>query len=63
VTILDRRIVSRAYGRELLRALPPMRLEVFDRSPGVAAHDGLDNEGRSRTVEPHRQRGTVPQAS
>jgi hypothetical protein len=64
VTILDRRLVTRGYGRELLRSLPPMRLEVFGRSPSVAAHDGLDNEGRSRTVEPHRQRGTtVPQAS
>ena len=64
VTILDRRIVTRSYGRELLRSLPPMRLEVFGRSSSAAAHDGLDNEGRSGTVEPHRQRGTnVPQAA
>ena len=60
VTILDRRIVTRGYGRELLRSLPPMRLEVFGRARG----DGVDNEGRSRTVEPHRQRGTTePQAA
>jgi ATP-dependent DNA helicase DinG len=31
VTILDRRIVTRRYGRELLRSLPPMRLEVGGR--------------------------------
>ena len=29
VTILDRRIVMHTYGRELLRSLPPMRLEVW----------------------------------
>jgi ATP-dependent DNA helicase DinG len=64
VTILDRRMVTRSYGRELLRSLPPMRLEVFGRSPSAAADDGLDCEGRSRTVESHRQRGTaVPQAT
>jgi ATP-dependent DNA helicase DinG len=34
VTILDRRIVTRRYGRELLRSLPPMRLEVGDRLTG-----------------------------
>ncbi|HYE70942.1 MAG TPA: ATP-dependent DNA helicase DinG [Aquabacterium sp.] len=32
VTILDRRIVTRSYGRELLRSLPPMRLEVSGRT-------------------------------
>ncbi|WP_246099706.1 ATP-dependent DNA helicase DinG [Methylibium rhizosphaerae] len=64
VTILDRRIVTRTYGRELLRSLPPMRLQLFGRTRGVAAGDGLDSEGRSRTVEPHRQRGTsVPPAA
>jgi len=64
VTILDRRIVTRGYGRELLRSLPPMRLEVFGRSRSAAADDGLDCEGRSRTVESHRQRGTTaPQAA
>ncbi len=61
VTILDRRIVTRRYGRELLRSLPPMPLEVSGRMAGVTG-DRLDCEWRSRTVEPHRQRGTnVPQ--
>lgn len=57
VTILDRRIVTRRYGRELLRSLPPMRLEVSRGDLDAAAGAGLDCEGRSRTVEPRRQRG------
>jgi ATP-dependent DNA helicase DinG len=61
VTILDCRIVMRRYGRELLRSLPPMPLEVSGRAAG-ATGDRLDCEARSRTVKPHRQRGTnVPQ--
>jgi ATP-dependent DNA helicase DinG len=64
VTILDRRLVTRGYGRELLRSLPPMRLEVFGRARGSAGSDGLDCEGCPGTVEAHRQRGaTVPQAA
>jgi ATP-dependent DNA helicase DinG len=35
VTILDRRIVMRRYGRELLRSLPTMPLEVSDRTAGA----------------------------
>lgn len=63
VTILDRRIVTRRYGHELLRSLPPMPLEVSGRTAG-AAGDPLDCEARSRTVEAHQQRGTnVPQKS
>ena len=61
VTILDCRIVMRRYGRELLRSLPPMPLEVSGRTAG-ATGDRLDCESRSRTVKPHHQRGTnVPQ--
>ena len=61
VTILDRRIVMRRYGRELLRSLPPMPLEVSGRTVGSTG-DRLDCEAPSRTVEPYQQRGAhVPQ--
>jgi ATP-dependent DNA helicase DinG len=64
VTILDRRIVTRAYGGELLRSLPPMRPEVFGRMRDSPGGDGLDCEDRRRTVEAHRQRGpTVPRSA
>ena len=63
VTILDRRIVTRGYGRELLCSLPPMRLEVVGPPRSTADGEGLDCEGRSRTVEPHRPRGIAPQAA
>ena len=63
VTLLDRRIVTRSYGRELLCSLPPMRLEVVGHPRATAGGDGLDCEGRSRTVEPHRPRGIAPQAA
>lgn len=59
VTILDRRLITRGYGRELLRSLPPMRLALFGRTRRAADGDGLDCAGRSRTVEPYRQRGTT----
>jgi ATP-dependent DNA helicase DinG len=36
VTILDRRIVTKHYGRLLLQDLPPMKLEVFGRERAVA---------------------------
>ena len=64
VTILDRRIVTRAYGRELLRSLPPMRLEVVGRMSDSPGGDALDCEDRPRTVEAHRHRGaSVPQSA
>jgi ATP-dependent DNA helicase DinG len=63
VTILDRRLVTRRYGRELLRSLAPMRLEAFGRPDGAAGDDGVDSGVDPRTVEPHRPRGTKPQAT
>jgi ATP-dependent DNA helicase DinG len=55
VTILDRRIVTRRYGRELLQSLPPMRLEIFGHAGSPAGADGLDCEHPSRTVTACRQ--------
>jgi ATP-dependent DNA helicase DinG len=40
VTILDRRIITRHYGRLLLQDLPPMKLEVFGRERTVARGSG-----------------------
>lgn len=63
VTILDRRLVTRGYGRELLRSLPQMRQDLFGRARGKAGGEGLDCEGSPRTVEAHRPRGTVAQTT
>jgi ATP-dependent DNA helicase DinG len=54
VTILDRRLVTRRYGQELLRSLPPMRLELCDDANDVGAKD-LDYRNPSRNVEGHRR--------
>lgn len=53
VAILDRRLVTRRYGHELLRSLPPMRLGLGGPGCDAAAGKGLDCEGRARTVEVH----------
>jgi ATP-dependent DNA helicase DinG len=63
VTILDRRIVTRSYGRELLRSLPPMRLELSDQPQALQRRDGVDCEARPRTVEVHRRGTSVQQAT
>jgi hypothetical protein len=59
VTILDRRLVTRDYGRELLRSLPPMRLDIFGQARNVARGSTLDCRDRTRTVA-HGRRDPNP---
>jgi ATP-dependent DNA helicase DinG len=40
ITILDPRIGTKAYGRQLLRGLPPMALEIFGRPVRLALPRG-----------------------
>ncbi|CAG1019131.1 ATP-dependent DNA helicase DinG [Burkholderiaceae bacterium] len=56
VVILDRRVVSRRYGRELLQSLPPMLLDLGGRGCGGVAGEGLDCAGHAGTVELHCHR-------
>jgi ATP-dependent DNA helicase DinG len=56
VTILDDRLVRRRYGLDLLRSLPPMRLEVFGRPTDLQALAHLDSKAVPGTLDPQDSR-------
>lgn len=56
VTILDDRLVRRRYGPDLLRSLPPMRLEVFGRPTDLQALAHLDSAAVPGTLAPQDNR-------